>query len=82
MVKSLSFVQRVKQLLNLADGSRASDKVFSDIRQTAKLITGEYFDFKEPWRLKGDKIISRAVNQCIREIPALLLSSNSKLMVE
>ena len=60
-------------LLNLADGTRESDKAFSDIYQTAKLITGEYFDFKEPWRVKGDKIISRAVNQCVHQIPALIL---------
>ena len=72
-MKSLPLVQRVKQLLNLADGTLTSDKAFSDIRQTAKLITGEYFDFKEPWRVKGDKIISRAVNQCVRQIPALIL---------
>ena len=72
-MKSLPLVQGIKRLLNLADGTRASDKAFSDIRQTVKLIIGEYFDFKEPWRVKGDKIVSRAVNQCVREIPALTL---------
>lgn len=72
-MKNLSLVQRLKRLLNLADGTRESDKAFSDIRQTAKLITGEYFNFKKPWKLKDDKIVSRAVNQCVREIPALIL---------
>src|SRR5438477_1283684 len=47
---------------NPADGTHESDKAFNSIRQTAKLITAEYFDFKKPWRLKNDQIISRAVN--------------------
>jgi len=68
-VKGKPLVQRVKLLLQLTDGTRESDKAFRNIRQTAKLITAEYFDFKTPWRLKRDKIISRAVNHCVRDIP-------------
>ena len=71
-VKGKTLVQRVKLLLKLADSTRESDKAFSNIRQTAKLITAEYFHFKKPWRLKDDQIISRAVNHCVRDMPVLI----------
>lgn len=66
-----SLVGRVKQGLNLANGTVESDKVFRDIRKTAKLVTGEYFDYTTPWSHKGRELISRAVKDCTREIPAL-----------
>jgi len=39
---------------------------------TAKLITSEYFDFETPWGLKRDQTISRAVDQCVCDIPELI----------
>ena len=71
-VKGKTLVQRVKLLLKLADGTRESDKAFSNIHQTAKLITSEYFDFKTSWRFKHDQTISRAVNHCVHDIPELI----------
>ena len=71
-VKGKTLVQRVKLLLKLADGTCESDKAFSNVHQTAKLITSEYFDFKTLWRLKRDQIISRPVNHCVHDIPALI----------
>ena len=62
----------MKLLLKLADGTRESEKAFSNICQTAKLINAKYFDFKKPWRLKDDQIISRAVNHCVHYMPALI----------
>lgn len=70
--KGKTLVGRVKLGLNLADGTAESDKTFRNIRQTAKLITGDYFDFKKPWREQGDGIISRAVKDCIHDIPQLI----------
>ena len=70
--KHKSLVGRVKRGLNLADGTVESNKAFRNIRQTAKLIAAEYFDFKKPWRLKDDQIISRAVNHCVHYMPALI----------
>jgi hypothetical protein len=81
-VKGKTLVGRVKLGLQLADGTFESDKTFRNIRQTAKLITGEYFDFNKSWRKQGDGIISRAVKDCVREIPQLTLfccSANCRL---
>ena len=66
-----SLVGRVKRGLNLADGTVESNKAFRNIRQTAKLIAAEYFDFKKPWKSKDERTISTAVKECVREIPAL-----------
>ena len=69
--KHKSLVGRVKRGLNLADGTVESNKAFRNIRQTAKLIAAEYFDFKKPWKSKDERTISTAVKECVREIPAL-----------
>ena len=61
----------MKQGFQLADGTVQSDKKFRKIHQTAKVITAEYFNFKTSWRSKDDQTISRAVNDCVRNIPEL-----------
>jgi hypothetical protein len=66
-----SLVGRVKQGFNLADGTAKSDKAFRDIRKTARLVTGEYFDYMKPWKDKQWSLISRAVKDCARNIPEL-----------
>jgi hypothetical protein len=66
-----SLVRRVKQGFNLADGTVESDRTFRDIRTTARLIIGDYFDFTKPFKEKNREVISRAVEDCVRQIPAL-----------
>ena len=82
-VKGKTLVQRVKLLLKLANGTHESDKAFSNIHQTVKLITSEYFDFKTSWRFKCDQTISWAVNHCVHDIPELIpicFNVNCRLM--
>jgi len=81
--KGKTLVGRVKLGLKLADGTPESNRTFRNIRQTAKLITGDYFDFKKPWSKQRDGIISRAVKDCILEIPQLTLfccDANCRIM--
>ena len=68
----LSLVARVKQGFNLADGTAESDKTFRDIRATAKLIIGDYFDYTKPYSDKSRAVVSRAVKDCTGEIPELI----------
>jgi hypothetical protein len=70
-VNQKSLVGRVKQAFNLADGTAKSNKAFRDIRKTAKLVTGEYFDYTKPWNGKKWSLISHAVRDCVHNIPEL-----------
>src|SRR5437762_14120599 len=82
-VKGKTLVGRVKLGFKLADGTPESNKTFRNIHQTAKLITGDYFDFKKPWSKQCDGIISWAIKDCILEIPQLTLfccDANCRIM--
>src|SRR5436309_11529623 len=64
--KHKSLVGRVKRGLNLADGTVESNKAFRNIRQTAKLIAAEYFDFKKPWKSKDERTITTTGGRVVR----------------
>ena len=73
--KSMPLVQRVKIQLGLDDATQESDKKFSDIRKTAKLVCGKYVDFKKPWKEQGPKQSSQAVTNCMAAMPEYLSST-------
>ena len=65
----MPLVKRVKRELKLDDGTAESDSKFNAIRQTAKLVCGEFFDFKKSWKQHKHRIAAKAVNACVQAIP-------------
>ena len=61
-------VQRIKQRLNLNNGSRESKVTYRHLRATVKLVCGEYIDFKKTLGYQDPKILSRAVQQAVDRI--------------